>query len=128
MAQRLCGICGVKLGWWVCFVVGPLTLEERATYMPGNHRECALAALALCPYLALEERDRSGRDVPVRQQIVPREILPEKPTRLALVTTREYSTLKGPKEQLYARFAAPKRVEWWSYVNGRLTAEGETAT
>lgn len=51
--ERLCGICGTALGWWVVFLAedhGPM-LQTTFTDAPV-HEECAEASLQLCPYIA----------------------------------------------------------------------------
>jgi hypothetical protein len=120
----LCGICGR----WIqlkprtatlVYVVGPLCLKERVVYGPPQHEECARAAIELCPFLALEERDRSER-AGSENTIVPREEVPPKPSRVGLAFVRRYSWVRGPSAQLYSFIDEPERVEWWTYQGGKL--------
>lgn len=49
--EKLCGICGQKLGptaWWIG---GPLTLKHQLFVDPPMHKTCALESMRLCPYL-----------------------------------------------------------------------------
>lgn len=121
MAQRLCGVCGRSLDYWITFILGPGTLKTQDTYMPACHEECAVASFRLCPYMALETRERGHSSGTI--EIVPRAELPPKPKRVALARTRGYETFEGPMHQLYARFQRPKDVAWWHYVDGRLEPE-----
>jgi hypothetical protein len=122
IAHRLCGVCGKGLGYWLTFAAGPTEVATRAfTYMPAMHRECALASLVMCPFLAYETRDRT-RDVPMALRVLPEEP-PPKPGRFALVTAREYKTHEGAPGWLYVRWQPPKKIEWWAYKDGQLLPE-----
>jgi len=120
MEKRLCGVCGRALGYWISFVVGPITIRIRETFMPAAHPECAEASLRLCPYLYLEERDRSLK--PSDNHIVPPSELPPKPDRVALWLTRSYEIVRQNGSE-YARFAAAKRMQWFVYEHGVLVPE-----
>lgn len=64
--KHLCGICGKPLGYWIAFVGGPLSFANRAYTDPPFHRECAEAAMTLCPHISRKVHRR-----------VPDEKLPE---------------------------------------------------
>jgi hypothetical protein len=53
--ERLCGICGQRLGAYLCFVGGPgSAFHPAGKYFDGPvHRDCAEFALRVCPYLAM---------------------------------------------------------------------------
>ena len=54
LGQKLCPICGERLGKWLWFVGGPRSaFDPNGWYidLPGHH-ECEQFALATCPYLA----------------------------------------------------------------------------
>lgn len=55
--DRLCWICGGKLGRYLAFVIGPMCAVNRNTSEPPSHRECAIFAATACPFLILPKSD-----------------------------------------------------------------------
>jgi hypothetical protein len=128
MAKRLCGVCGVALGYWIYFIGGPHTIRERLSYMPAMHENCARYSMQVCPFLALEEHTHSLRPVSAGNvKRVSDEDMPPKPHRAGLARTRSYVIEYAPGRAMggaeYAAFAPPKQVEWFHYVDGRLVPE-----
>jgi len=52
--ERLCAICGEKIGSVVVFIGGPTCLSNRLFADPGMHEECARYASLVCPFLAIQ--------------------------------------------------------------------------
>lgn len=51
--QRLCAICGHKLGEYAWFVGGPKSLTESNLFSdPPQHKQCAEYAIQTCPFLS----------------------------------------------------------------------------
>jgi|SRR5580765_70481 len=51
--NRLCAICGRKMGEYLWFVGGPKSLEESSLFVdPPQHEKCARFALEVCPFLS----------------------------------------------------------------------------
>lgn len=118
----LCFICGRRAVSPYTFMVGPGSLAQRAVYGGPVHERCGEAALALCPFLARQDWQRS-EGVPEERQIVPHDDLPPKPDRCALATVKRYREVTGPRDQAYAVFSDPIAVRWWVYVDGALVPE-----
>lgn len=49
--QRLCGVCGKRLEYWMAFVGGPVSVKNRAFVDPAMHVDCALYAVQVCPWM-----------------------------------------------------------------------------
>ncbi|MGH3364359.1 MAG: hypothetical protein ACRDOW_06485 [Nocardioidaceae bacterium] len=49
--SRICGLCGISLGWPVAFLGSPAEVDENALHFPPLHEACAEAALSLYPAL-----------------------------------------------------------------------------
>lgn len=49
--ERLCGICGEPLDYWIAFIGGPVSAATRCYTDPPMHRECAEAAVRYCPHI-----------------------------------------------------------------------------
>src|SRR5580692_7475343 len=49
--EKLCWVCGQRLGVNVCFVAGPMCGINRTSSEPPSHRECAVWSAQNCPFL-----------------------------------------------------------------------------
>jgi len=59
-----CWLCGEKLGRYKAYVVGPMCAVNRTTSEPPCHRECAVYALQVCPFLAQPKMRRNEKNMP----------------------------------------------------------------
>ena len=57
--RNLCGLCGQQLGRPVVLIGSPADVELCLFFDPAMHEECALYAVAACPYLANPNRQYS---------------------------------------------------------------------
>jgi hypothetical protein len=49
--QNLCWVCGNKMGSFKTFVIGPVAALARQSAEPASHRDCALYAAQVCPFM-----------------------------------------------------------------------------
>src|SRR5579862_398314 len=56
---RDCSLCGQRMGYWVAFLGGPASHAQRRYLDPPAHPECMLAAVRLCPFIALRHHRRA---------------------------------------------------------------------
>lgn len=66
--ERLCGVCGLTIGYWLAFLGTTRTVALATFHDPPMHVACARASLALCPHVARGHRvlalaDGQRRDV-----------------------------------------------------------------
>jgi len=131
---QLCHVCGVHIASPpYTFTLGPHSIAQRCVFSAPQHRACALAALELCPFLSLERFERSARASHLDERdLVPRDELPDKPSRIALVEVMRYGTTFNPahalmrETPLYATFGPELescRMEWYAYRDGVLELE-----
>lgn len=110
-----CGICGGERGYWLAFVGGPLSIENRVFSDPPFHPECVEYARQVCPFL-LNAWDRSH----IRAASVLAEQDPDgtlaKPVRQGMLVTRKYSLFRGDGGAVLIRTAPAKRIEWFDEV------------
>lgn len=66
--NRLCWICGEKLGANLAFVVGPMCAVNRTTAEPPSHRDCAEFSAKACPFLTLPKAVRRESNLPEHVQ------------------------------------------------------------
>ena len=64
LREKLCWLCGGKLGNYLAFVVGPMCAINRVSSEPPSHRECAEFAVKACPFLNLQEAERRTSNLP----------------------------------------------------------------
>lgn len=57
--DHLCGICHKPLTYWIAFVGGPLSLQNRVYSDPPFHKECAVAAMTYCPHIRVRNHRRT---------------------------------------------------------------------
>ena len=53
--EKLCAICGVKLGEFCYFIGGPLSKQNRLFVDPPMHEQCAVFASTVCPFVSGEK-------------------------------------------------------------------------
>lgn len=59
LEEKLCGICGEKLGFASAFVSGPLSFQNRAYSDPPFHPDCARFAMTVCPHIVIPHAQRA---------------------------------------------------------------------
>jgi hypothetical protein len=59
--EKLCAICGRRLGKKSCFIGGPLSKNNRLFTDPPMHRQCAEVAAHTCPFVSGKKLDYSDR-------------------------------------------------------------------
>ena len=118
--QRLCGLCGTALGYWISFLGGPNTIRFRAFSDPPAHPACSLAALGLCPHIALAHARRALPGRLHADTQVPVGFHDAKPDQWCLGITRGYQVRVDRGSVIF--HAAPfKSVHRWHYdTTGRL--------
>lgn len=59
----LCWVCGQPRGRFAAFVIGPMCAVNRVSAEPPSHRDCAVYAARVCPFLSNPQfrRRESGR-------------------------------------------------------------------
>lgn len=62
--EKLCWVCGQRLGSYLAFVVGPMCAVNRVSSEPPSHRECAEFAAIACPFLARPHMRRREAGLP----------------------------------------------------------------
>lgn len=117
--ERLCGLCGQELPYWLAFLGGPASMEHRVFTDPPMHVECAVDAFTLCPHIARERVQRR----PDQQGGVPIGWADRQVTRWGLGIARSYTCalvpITGGGYAPQFKAAPFKTIRWWEYVDGR---------
>jgi hypothetical protein len=110
--EKLCWVCGQKLGVNVTFVAGPMCGINRTSSEPPNHQECARYSARNCPFLNNPRMVRREDDLSLEiAGNVAGIAIRRNPGVTMLWNTRQYEIFKtetGPLIQL----GEPESVEW----------------
>jgi len=113
--DKLCWVCGEKLGKHLVFVAGPMCGVNRTSAEPPCHLECAQWSARNCPFLSKPQMTRRENAIPEHLHKVgtmPFEITRNPGVTLLWITT-SYS-LFGTGEVVLIRMGEPERVEWYA--------------
>jgi hypothetical protein len=116
MRQRLCWTCGERLGRYVAFVGGPLSISQRQFSDPASHRECAEYALTVCPFLTSPTTQRRDAALPEHATMDEAQVA-ENPGVFGLLITRDYTFTEIVH--------AGRPLEIWWYTAGRRATRTE---
>ncbi len=121
IAEKLCWVCGQRLGVNVTFVAGPMCGINRTSAEPPSHRECARWSAENCPFLSnprmVRREDQETREA--WDKNVAGFGLKRNPGVTMLWHTRTYDTFRVDNGILI-QMGEPESVEW--------LACGKTAT
>ena len=120
--DKLCWLCGHKLGRNLVFAIGPMCAATRTTMEPAGHYDCAVYSVKTCPFLTQPNMRRHEKDMP-EGHWAPGLSITRNPGVTALWVCRDFQTFNvteaGTPGELIV-VGEPERVEWW--------AQGRTAT
>lgn len=63
MDKHLCWVCGGVMGAHKAFVIGPMCAINRIISEPPSHRDCAIYAARVCPFLANPRMVRNEKNL-----------------------------------------------------------------
>lgn len=92
--ERLCGVCGTVMGYWIIFIGGPACEKSRCFLDPPMHPDCADFALSVCPHLINARARYSQR--PVSDEIVVTTMDVTRPEVFKRFRTRDYEMVHMP--------------------------------
>jgi hypothetical protein len=110
---KLCWICGQQLGAFKAFVVGPMCVINRISSEPPSHRDCAIYALRVCPFLVNPRMRRVPFDGNDERRIKPPGIMVERnPGTCVQWMTTSWQFHNAPNGKLFA-MNEPTEIVWW---------------
>lgn len=114
--RSLCGLCGEKLDSTIVFIGGPGCVQQRLFLDPPMHRDCALYAAQVCPYLcnaegayAKQPPKHLGEGNSVFR--IYQDADTNRPNQLAVYYCRNYDMVRH-KGIWYAKAGKPFKVDW----------------
>lgn len=124
--ERLCWVCGQRLGAYVSFPIGPMCAVNRISGEPPTHRDCAEYSAKVCPFLAVPQMRRRDRGdltwVPAAGEMIERN-----PGAVLVWTTRQFKPFRPPaglgNDGLLYQLGEPTSIEW--FREGRAATRDE---
>lgn len=120
IVERLCWVCGGKLGSMVAFVAGPMCGVNRVSAEPPLHRDCACWSVKACPFLVNPDMVRRENNLPAGGVAPPGIMIKRNPGVTMIWETKFYGL--DPATDLF-RFRRPDRVTWWREARAATRAE-----
>ncbi len=121
--QKLCWVCGQKLGAHLVFVLGPMCGISRTTSEPACHRECADWSVANCPFLTRPGMRRRDANMPVGSAEAPGLPIDRNPGVTFIWSTRSYKLFRAPDMRYLIHVGDPIEVNCWR--EGRRATRAE---
>lgn len=115
--EKMCWVCGQKLGINVCFVVGPMCGINRTSSEPPSHLECGQWSARNCPFLTNPRMVRREDDEINNQNLKENAAgiaLTRNPGVAMLWITRQYDIFDDGRGGYLIQMGEPERVEWWA--------------
>jgi hypothetical protein len=122
--ERLCWICGGKMGKSQWVVMGPMCTVTRTTSEPGCHKGCAHFAVLNCPFLTTPMARRNDRNLPEDVKDPAGLHIGRNPGVTAIWECAEVRPFPVGEGVLF-KVGDPKSIEYWR--EGRRATEDEVA-
>lgn len=120
--EKLCYVCGQRLGAHKCFPVGPMCTVNRVSSEPPSHLSCCEWSVKACPFLLNPGMVRREKGLPEEIEPPAGVSIPRNPGVVALWVVSSYNVVTVSNGILFD-FGAPEFVEW--YCQGREATRAE---
>ncbi len=126
--NKVCWLCGEKLGKFMCFVIGPMCAINRNTAEPPCHRDCAEFAVRACPFMRFPNRTRDETDMPPDRIKPGGEVtmIMRNPGVTCLWITKSYKPYRARDGSVLITIGDPVEVAW--FAHGRTATRDEVLT
>lgn len=122
--EKLCWVCGQKLGRHMAFVIGPMCSVNRITAEPPSHLDCAEWSVKGCPFLSKPQMVRREDELTeANKENVAGEMITRNPGVILIWVTRSYRILKDPSGKPLFEIGEPEETSWWRL--GRTATRSE---
>jgi hypothetical protein len=122
--EKLCWVCGERLGRWMVFVAGPMCGINRTSSEPPSHQECARWSARNCPFLNNSNAIRRvDETISAAMDNVAGFALTRNPGVTMLWTCKDYSVFNDGNNKPLLHMGEATSVEW--YANGKLATREE---
>ncbi len=126
LSQRLCWICGQKLGAYLAFAIGPMCAINRINSEPPSHQDCAAYAARACPFLTRPHMHRRTNDLP-EEMVPPTGVhFDRNPGAVCLWVTKRYTPFQEGRGVLFD-LGEPIEIHWFTQGRHATREEIEAA-
>jgi hypothetical protein len=113
--QKLCWVCGKRLGVNVCFVAGPMCGINRTSSEPPAHLECGRWSARNCPFLSnprMVRREDEQINNEMMRSGAPGFAITRNPGVVMLWITRQFELFPDGRGRQLIQMGEPEAVEW----------------
>jgi hypothetical protein len=122
--DKLCWVCGERMGRFMTFVAGPMCGINRTSSEPPSHLECAQWSARNCPFLNNPEAIRRiGDGMGMDGKCVGGTSINRNPGVTMLWTTKSYSVFPDGRGGHLVHMGEAETVEWW--CRGKVATRAE---
>jgi hypothetical protein len=122
--EKLCWVCGQRLGIHMCFVAGPMCGINRTSSEPPSHVECAQWSARNCPFLSNPQMvRREDEQISKATDNVAGFMLSRNPGVVMLWKTRIYDIFDDGRGGKLIQMGEPESVEWLACGRSATRAE-----
>jgi hypothetical protein len=122
--DRLCWVCGKRLGSYMVFVLGPMCGITRTSAEPPCHLECARWSAINCPFLARPHMVRREHEQLLAQgAVISGESIERNPGVSALWICHDYKLFRPNGGGMLIEVGDPEEVQW--FAEGRIARREE---
>lgn len=112
--QRLCWICGQRMGTYLSFLIGPMCAINRTNSEPPSHLECADFGARACPFLANPGHPRRDKNMPPGWIPAAGMPIPRNPGAVVVWTTTAYRPFHaGDGGGVLFELGEPVHLRWY---------------
>ncbi len=121
--EKLCWICGEKLGHYIGFVIGPMCTINRISTEPPMHRDCANYSVRVCPFLLNPNQKRNPKKVDVVIDNPGGIMISRNPGCMVLWMANGYDLVRDREGKILCAVGDPTALYW--YAEGRAATRAE---
>lgn len=124
--EKLCWVCGEKLGKYMTFAIGPMCAVNRISAEPPSHKDCAEWSVHGCPFLSKPKmKRRTDEEIQEWKNQNPSAGFPidRNPGVTLLWTTLSYKLIPDHQGKVLFSIGEPESTSWWR--EGRTATRGE---
>jgi hypothetical protein len=123
LRNRLCFVCGEKMGAYMALVTGPMCVCSGTVSEPGQHLACAQFVVRACPFITQPNRARNEHGLP-EDKVEAGIMIKRNPGVTAIYVTKTITPFRPPiGGGILFRMGEPTSVEW--YARGRRATREE---
>ncbi len=87
LRDKLCAICGRRLGEYCYFIGGPLSKKSRLFVDPAMHKQCAEFASQTCPFLSGQKLEYSNPSAEYKDALLTKVPMAPRPDTMFIMRT-----------------------------------------